>query len=149
MIHIIHYIAFLLSFTSVLIWNIIIIYQKSSVSSKKKEVKMSTPTTGDENINHHHRLVKTAHESSTFLTRSFLFKKFIREVFKDIDTDKSNNIDKDELYKGVLLIHLQLAMYAGPAACRVSVETLLKGQNLYFFFCTKIQFFLNVFFFFL
>ena len=35
-----------------------------------------------------------------------------------IDTDKTNSVDETELYSGLLLIHLKLGTYAGPAACR-------------------------------
>jgi len=34
-----------------------------------------------------------------------------------MDTNEPPGLDKDELYKGVLLLHLRLAKYAGPAAC--------------------------------
>ena len=37
-----------------------------------------------------------------------------------MDTNEPPGLDKDELYKGVLLLHLRLAKYAGPAACNVS-----------------------------
>ena len=39
-------------------------------------------------------------------------------TFQTIDTDQSGSIDKKELYSGLLLIHLKLATYAGPAACK-------------------------------
>ena len=35
-----------------------------------------------------------------------------------MDTDGSNSVDEKELYAGLLLIHLKLGMYVGPAACR-------------------------------
>jgi Ca2+-binding EF-hand superfamily protein len=39
-------------------------------------------------------------------------------AFKSIDIDKSGRVDKKELYSGLVLIHLKLAAYLGPAACR-------------------------------
>jgi hypothetical protein len=35
-----------------------------------------------------------------------------------VDTDESGEVDEKELYSGMLLIHLKLGCYAGPAACR-------------------------------
>mmetsp|Transcript_21521 Transcript_21521/g.26624 ORF Transcript_21521/g.26624 Transcript_21521/m.26624 type:complete len:215 (-) Transcript_21521:32-676(-) len=39
-------------------------------------------------------------------------------AFDVVDTDKSGDVDKKELYAGLLLIHINLATYAGPAACK-------------------------------
>ena len=39
-------------------------------------------------------------------------------MFKAIDTDHSGGVDETELYSGLLLIHLKLGMYLGPAACK-------------------------------
>ncbi|OEU23541.1 hypothetical protein FRACYDRAFT_143514, partial [Fragilariopsis cylindrus CCMP1102] len=36
--------------------------------------------------------------------------------------DKSGYIDENELYTGLLLIHLKLGMYAGPAACNKPIS---------------------------
>jgi hypothetical protein len=38
--------------------------------------------------------------------------------FELVDVDGSGTVDVTELYSGLLLIHLKLGMYAGPAACR-------------------------------
>ena len=37
-------------------------------------------------------------------------------AFKEVDQDNSGTISKEELYTGMLLIHLKLATYLGPAA---------------------------------
>jgi hypothetical protein len=37
-----------------------------------------------------------------------------------VDADKSGDITLDEMYAGLLLIHLKLAVYVGAPACRVS-----------------------------
>jgi Ca2+-binding EF-hand superfamily protein len=39
-------------------------------------------------------------------------------AFQSIDIDQSGMVDKKELYSGLVLIHLKLAAYLGPAACR-------------------------------
>lgn len=41
-----------------------------------------------------------------------------QSAFHAIDLDDSGTIDEKELYSGLLLIHLKLGCYAGPAACR-------------------------------
>lgn len=39
-------------------------------------------------------------------------------AFDGVDLDGSGSVDEKELYSGLLLIHLKLGCYAGPAACR-------------------------------
>ena len=53
-----------------------------------------------------------------WLARNKRFQKLCDAVFESIDTDGSGSIDEKELYAGLLLIHLKLGAYAGPAACR-------------------------------
>ena len=55
---------------------------------------------------------------SGWLFRSKRFQKLCDNVFDAVDTDGSGSIDEKELYAGLLLIHLKLGAYAGPAACR-------------------------------
>ena len=54
------------------------------------------------------------------MTRSRAFKKVSDYSFSVCDNDKTGEVAKTELYAGVLLVHLKLAKYAGPAACFVS-----------------------------
>lgn len=54
----------------------------------------------------------------SWLTRSKRFRQLSNWAFDVIDTDGSGNVDEKELYSGLLLIHLKLGCYAGPAACR-------------------------------
>jgi hypothetical protein len=54
----------------------------------------------------------------TWLYRSKRFRKWCEWAFNVIDTDNSNKVTETELYSGLLLIHLKLGTYAGPAACR-------------------------------
>jgi Ca2+-binding EF-hand superfamily protein len=53
-----------------------------------------------------------------WLARSKRFKELSNWAFDAIDTDGSGCVDEKELYSGLLLIHLKLGCYAGPAACR-------------------------------
>ena len=55
--------------------------------------------------------------TSNFITRTDAFKKLCNHVFKICDSKGSGTINATELYAGVLLVHLNLAKYAGPAAC--------------------------------
>ena len=58
--------------------------------------------------------------SSNWLTRTKFFQDMCDSAFNLIDADGSGEVDEKELYSGLLLIHLKLGTYAGPAACRVS-----------------------------
>ena len=55
---------------------------------------------------------------SIVLKKLNIFKRTCKWAYSIIDSDKSGQIDKKELYTGLLLIHLQLAAFLGPAACR-------------------------------
>jgi Ca2+-binding EF-hand superfamily protein len=55
---------------------------------------------------------------ASWLSRSKRFRKWCEWAFHVIDTDNTNSVDETELYSGLLLIHLKLGTYAGPAACR-------------------------------
>lgn len=61
---------------------------------------------------------QNAQKPHSILTKSKRFQQLVKYTFDTVDTDKSGTIDENELYAGLLLIHLQLAAYAGPAACR-------------------------------
>lgn len=66
--------------------------------------------------------VNTSQGGNSFFTRSARFQKMVDNVFVSIDTDNSGEVDKDELYAGLILIHLRLAAYVGPAACRPATK---------------------------
>jgi hypothetical protein len=57
-------------------------------------------------------------EKAGWLARTKRFHKICDNAFELVDTDGSNSVDEKELYSGLLLIHLKLGTYAGPAACR-------------------------------
>lgn len=56
--------------------------------------------------------------SSSWLSRSKYFQQMSNAAFDMVDADQSGSVDEKELYSGLLLIHLKLGCYAGPAACR-------------------------------
>ena len=70
-------------------------------------------------------------KATSVLTRSKAFKKMVIKTFNDIDTDNSGTIDREELYTGLLLIHLKLATYVGPAATKI-----LSREQVYAIFDT-------------
>jgi len=51
--------------------------------------------------------------------RTGAFRKLCKWAFDICDSDGTGEIDKTELYAGLLLVHINLAKYAGPAACYV------------------------------
>lgn len=53
-----------------------------------------------------------------WLGKSAYFRKICDSAFERIDVDNSGTVDKKELYSGILLVHLNLGMYLGPAACK-------------------------------
>lgn len=55
--------------------------------------------------------------ASSVLTRTRLFRKLTKWAFDTCDTDGTGHINIDELYAGILLVHVQLAKYVGVAAC--------------------------------
>lgn len=56
----------------------------------------------------------------SWLCQTSFFKNMIESAFQTVDADGSGEVDEKELYSGLLLIHLKLGAYAGPAACKVS-----------------------------
>lgn len=61
--------------------------------------------------------VPASNTGSNLLTRTNAFHKLVHWSFQQCDTNCSGQIQKEELYTGILLVHLQLAKYAGVAAC--------------------------------
>lgn len=55
-----------------------------------------------------------------WLCRTKFFRNMCDWAFTVVDQDGSGSVDEKELYSGLLLIHLKLGSYAGPAACKVS-----------------------------
>jgi EF-hand domain pair len=54
----------------------------------------------------------------SWLCRTKAFQNACNTAFEAVDLDGSGTVDEKELYSGLLLIHLKLGTYAGPAACR-------------------------------
>lgn len=62
-------------------------------------------------------VVKRKKFTENFLATSERFDKLVDWAFQTIDADNSESVDKQELYTGLLLIHIQIGAYAGAAAC--------------------------------
>ena len=59
------------------------------------------------------------------------FRKMADWAFDVIDTDQSGFVDEKELYSGLLLIHLKLGSFAGPAACKVRNQHAEGAKRLF------------------
>lgn len=72
-------------------------------------------------------------ENSSWITRSKPFKNVVKWAFGVCDNDSTGEIHKDELYTGVILVHLMIAKYAGAAACfpasRETVDKLFDASD--------------------
>lgn len=67
---------------------------------------------------HHHHQRRRGQPRTSWLCRSRYFRKLCDSAFDCIDADESGHVDETELYAGLLMIHLYLGMYLGPAACK-------------------------------
>ena len=61
---------------------------------------------------------KASRRRTSLFTRSKRFQKICDAAFELTDLDGNGTVDEKEFYAGLLLIHLKLGMYAGPAACK-------------------------------
>jgi len=92
------------------------IKNKNEASSQNKDKVDSLKKTKTMNQ------IENAKGGKSWLSRSKRFQEMVDNVFVSIDTDGSGEIDKKELYAGLILIHLRLAAYVGPAACRPATK---------------------------
>lgn len=56
--------------------------------------------------------------SDSYLTRTTYFHRLVQSSFIAMDTNHSNTVSCDELYAGMLLVHLHMAIYVGASACK-------------------------------
>jgi hypothetical protein len=92
--------------------------QKPTTTTTHQPKKQETTTS---TTNKTKKMNKTKKEVATvgnFLTRTKFFQEMLEWAFDQVDADGSGNVDEKELYSGLLLIHLKLGTYAGPAACK-------------------------------
>ena len=64
------------------------------------------------------RASKLLESKKSWLTSTEYFQKAIDTSFGMVDADKSGDVTLEELYAGLLLIHLKMAVYVGAPACR-------------------------------
>jgi hypothetical protein len=67
------------------------------------------------------RLDEEIKKNTSWLTRSKYFQQVVDTCFDMVDTSKSGHIALDEVYTGLLLIHLKLTAYLGLPACWVRI----------------------------
>mmetsp|Transcript_112711 Transcript_112711/g.325673 ORF Transcript_112711/g.325673 Transcript_112711/m.325673 type:complete len:251 (+) Transcript_112711:143-895(+) len=74
------------------------------------------------------KLQKKAKSVKDRLTESWIFRRVVDKAYRVCDPKNTNHISVDQLYSGLLLVHLNLAKYCGAAACmppsRLAVEEL-------------------------
>lgn len=68
---------------------------------------------------HSLRSLQIIKSKTSWLTQTKHFQRAIDASFDMVDEDKSGFVTLDELYAGLLLIHLKFAVYVGAPACRV------------------------------
>ena len=80
----------------------------------------------------------TTDTRGSWLSRTKYFRNLSNWAFDVVDTDGSGSVDEKELYAGLLLIHLKLGSYAGPAACKVGSNeiTFARTDHLQLNICT-------------
>ncbi len=78
---------------------------------------------------------KLVKKKASYLTNTEYFRNTVNSAFDKIDVDKSGDVTLEELYAGLLLIHLKMAIYVGAPACRVSTY-------IYYISCVFFDFFL-------
>jgi hypothetical protein len=77
----------------------------------RRRLRFRNSTTAGANAN--------ASLSMSWFSQLEWFKRISHWAFDVVDSDQSGQVDEQELYSGLLLIHLKLGTYAGPAACKV------------------------------
>lgn len=97
------------------------------LSSSRRNITIEKNNTQDKK-----KLSDTIQKNSSWLTRSKYFEKLVEASFDMVDADKSGDITLDEMYAGLLLIHLKLAVYVGAPACRVSIVLSAECSSVLF-----------------
>ena len=54
--------------------------------------------------------------------KSKVFQKLVKWAFNKVDQNNSGAIEPNQLYSGLLLVHLRLATFLGPAACKPATK---------------------------
>ena len=81
---------------------------------------MTTSASADATASQRDELKRVVKSSKSWLTRTKYFQRAIDAAFEQIDVDKSGDVTLEELYAGLLLIHLKMAAYVGAPACKVN-----------------------------
>uniref|UniRef100_A0A7S3L406 EF-hand domain-containing protein n=1 Tax=Amphora coffeiformis TaxID=265554 RepID=A0A7S3L406_9STRA len=79
--------------------------------SKPESASSSVPKGASSSLSSYWR------STSSILTNSAAFARLSRWAFNVCDADETGQINQAELYAGILLVHVNLAKYAGAAAC--------------------------------
>ena len=93
-----------------------------TISTSKSQVKSPPTSSNKKKLKKQIMSDKVSNllqSKKSWLTSTKYFTKAINSSFDMIDVDKSGDVTLEELYAGLLLIHLKMAVYVGAPACRV------------------------------
>ena len=103
-------------------------------SSKQHQQQQSSSSSSKLRSSAISKLVK---KKASYLTNTEYFRNTVNSAFDKIDVDKSGDVTLEELYAGLLLIHLKMAIYVGAPACRVSIFYIISCVFFVFFFSCR------------
>mmetsp|Transcript_8015 Transcript_8015/g.14876 ORF Transcript_8015/g.14876 Transcript_8015/m.14876 type:complete len:534 (-) Transcript_8015:337-1938(-) len=89
-------------------------YYKASKASPSSQNSSSNSSMSKSNS----KLTNLLQTKSSWLTQTRYFQKVVDWSFDVIDSDDSGDVSLEELYSGLLLVHLKFAVYVGAPACR-------------------------------
>lgn len=73
-------------------------------------------------IGREHEKLKTSVKEVRQRKKSKVFQKLVKWAFNKVDQNNSGAIEPNQLYSGLLLVHLRLATFLGPAACKPATK---------------------------
>jgi hypothetical protein len=81
-------------------------------------IAVNTAAAANTTTNKRTKLNHVLRRSDSYLTRTTYFHRLVQSTFITMDTNHSNTVSCDELYAGMLLMHLHMAIYVGASACK-------------------------------
>lgn len=93
----------------------------SNGTNKNDTAEPTTAASAADPKNKSPKLKRLVKRSASVLTKTTFFANIVNSSFESVDVDKSGAVTLEELYSGLLLIHLKMAVYVGAPACRVSL----------------------------
>ena len=111
--------------------------QKNKKNKLQDDITTTTTTTTTGKKLRSSAVSNLVKRKASYLTNTEYFRNAVDSSFDKIDVDKSGDVTLEELYAGLLLIHLKMAIYVGAPACRVSLLCVPR----YIFLCLSFHIF--------